>query len=101
MAHRPRDCPLTHFKSTLVEVTAQTTGSEYYFPELFLSHWFHQRGEAVLKMTLLWCFRLDAVIQRLLYSPELFETQTRHDLGRVIAEYREQHPARRWAELPM
>ncbi|MBV9867057.1 MAG: DUF1152 domain-containing protein [Abitibacteriaceae bacterium] len=52
-------------------------------------------------MTLLWCFRLDAVVQRLLYSEELFETQTRHDIGRVIAECRNQYPPRRWADLPM
>ena len=31
----------------LVEVTASTEGSDYYFPELYLSQWFQQRGDYV------------------------------------------------------
>lgn len=52
-------------------------------------------------MTLYWCFRLDTVAQRLLYGPQLFETETHQEVGQVIADCRNQHPPRRWAELPM
>src|SRR5438270_10396321 len=36
-----------HLTPTLVEVTADSIGSEYYFPEKHLSQWFADQGQSV------------------------------------------------------
>jgi hypothetical protein len=53
-------------------------------------------------MTLYWCFRLDAVAQRLLYLRDVLQTQTSRDLTTAIDQFRDTLPTKKgWVNLPM
>lgn len=53
-------------------------------------------------MTLYWCFRVDAVAQRLLYLNDILHTYTVEDVGYAIGQFRNTLPTKKkWVRLPM
>lgn len=53
-------------------------------------------------MTLYWCFRVDAVAQRLLYLQDILPTHTVDEVAYAIGQFRNALPTRkRWVRLPM
>jgi hypothetical protein len=52
-------------------------------------------------MSLCWCFSLEPVARRILYLKDIRETETWHDLSRVIGLYYATHESKPWVDLPM
>ena len=52
-------------------------------------------------MTLYWCFRLDAVAERILYLDAVRETESFRDLTLAIEYFRATHDSKGWVDLPM
>ena len=52
-------------------------------------------------MALYWCFRLDAVAERILYLKEIRETEVVRDLTIAIEYFRATHDSKGWVDLPM
>ena len=53
-------------------------------------------------MTLYWCFRLDAVAERLMYPEELYLTDSVEELSRVISRFRAAHSGiKPWRDIPL
>ncbi len=52
-------------------------------------------------MTLYWCFRLDAVADRILYLNAIRETEDFRDLTLAIEYFRATHDSKGWVDLPM
>ncbi len=53
-------------------------------------------------MTIYWCFRVDAVAQKLLYLESIRHTSTIDEVGYAIGQFRNALPARKkWVSLPM
>ena len=54
-------------------------------------------------MTLYWCFRLEAVANRMPYPDSIRNTEKRQELTEVISQYRDSHQKniKGWETLPM
>lgn len=52
-------------------------------------------------MTLYWCFRLDAVAERILYLDAVRETESFRDMTLAIGYFRATHDSKVWVDLPM
>ena len=52
-------------------------------------------------MSLYWCFRLEAVVQRNLYLDKIRDTNTYGELNLAINRFRATVESREWIDLPM